>query len=338
MLTSELGEEEEWDLRDLRDRLVAIPREPWQHFPEVSRTHDEFMVVGREMLRSETCSRALVVYGIFESHRERREGLGAGLSCKREDGSGVNSAAQENPDGNVAHQASSGGRKQKLSEFARFQFARLLGGIDLPIPRDVEVGAVVGGAMRRRKPIDARKERLRRDDVSLKEVFGDHRLVDLRPLTCREKDRSRVRSERDAILVLLDVERLLPESVARQEQNLAPHIPDRESEHSVEVLRQVGSPLLVAVNEYFGVRARREPMTAAGEIIAQRIVVPDLAVVHGDNAPVLVLHRLAAAVEVDDAQSSEAESNPLCLIDAGLVRPSVGKRGNSVVQTTAVRR
>jgi len=116
-----------------------------------------------------------------------------------------------------------------------------------------DLPTVVGGAMRRRKPVDAPKERLRRDDVSLKEVFGDHRLVDLRPLTCREKDRSRVRSERDAILVLLDVERLLSESIARQEQNLVPHIPDRESEHSVEVLRQVGSPFLVAVDEYFGV-------------------------------------------------------------------------------------
>src|SRR5207249_1848439 len=64
--------------------------------------------------------------------------------------------------------------------------------------------------------------------------------------------------------------RLLAEAIAGKKQFAATAIEDGEGEHAVEADRQVLAPLLVAVNQRFGVRViGREHVAACFQLIAQ---------------------------------------------------------------------
>jgi hypothetical protein len=113
--------------------------------------------------------------------------------------------------------------------------------------------------------------------------------------------------EREAVGEHGIVERLDPEPVARQHQRARGVVPDGEAEHSLEVVEGVGPAGLPRVHDRFGVRARAEHVSRRGQPRGQLAIVVDLAVERDPDGAILARHRLAARLEVDDAQPADAE-------------------------------
>ena len=106
------------------------------------------------------------------------------------------------------------------------------------------------------------------------------------------QDRLHLRCEQDAIGILIDVERLLSGSIARQRHRPPPRIPDRQREHAVQLVDRAIAELFVEVNDHFRVGVRSKLMAAFDEARPQIAVVVDLAVEHQLHAAVFVANRL----------------------------------------------
>ena len=80
------------------------------------------------------------------------------------------------------------------------------------------------------------------------------------------------------------------------------------------------APLLVGVDDDFGVGRRVEAVAGGLELAAQLAEVVDLAVEDDPDRAVLVVDRLVAGREVDDAQPAHAERHALVHPHALIVR------------------
>jgi hypothetical protein len=98
------------------------------------------------------------------------------------------------------------------------------------------------------------------------------------------------------------VQRLYTEAVARQKETLPVSVPDRKGEHSAQVVYAIRPEFFVQMNDGFGVGLRVKGMPPPLEVSAKVAVVVDLAVVDDPHRAVLVVDRLAAAGDVDDAE------------------------------------
>src|SRR5437867_1584621 len=92
------------------------------------------------------------------------------------------------------------------------------------------------------------------------------------------------------------------------------------------------------MDEHLRVGTGPEAVSDAGQFPPQLLVIPDLAVVHGDDRSVLARHRLAAVLEVDDAESCAPEGGRAVDVVAGLVRTAVCQSVNGLFQTRRIRR
>ena len=103
------------------------------------------------------------------------------------------------------------------------------------------------------------------------------------------------------------VERLDAEAIAREQQPPPRRVPDREREHAAEALDAVVAPLLVGVDDRFGVGARAVAVAGRFELRPDVGVVVDLAVEDDPDRAVFVRQRLLAGGQIDDAQAAVAE-------------------------------
>jgi hypothetical protein len=138
-------------------------------------------------------------------------------------------------------------------------------------------------------------------------VHGDR--VDRQVRAAGFGDAAHLGAEHEALVRLGPKERLDPETVAREEQGPFPVVPDRECEHPVQAVDEVGPELLPQVHEDFGVGTGSELVSARDEPLAQLGVVVDLSVEDDVNRAVLVPLRLRTGVEVDDPQAPERETD-----------------------------
>jgi hypothetical protein len=74
----------------------------------------------------------------------------------------------------------------------------------------------------------------------------------------------------------------------------------------VHPLGEAKAILLVEVGEDLGVAAGREPVPAATELVPDRFVVVELAVLDRGDGSVLAEDRLMAAADVDDRKPADA--------------------------------
>src|SRR5690606_31415786 len=93
------------------------------------------------------------------------------------------------------------------------------------------------------------------------------------------------------------------EAVPGEHELLTPPVVEREGELAVQALEQPLAPLLPAVHEHLGVRARAEAVAGPLELLTELDVVEDLAVEDDQEGAVLVAEGLRAAGQVDDAQA-----------------------------------
>ncbi len=89
-----------------------------------------------------------------------------------------------------------------------------------------------------------------------------------------------------------------------------------EGEHAAQPLEHVRAPLLVAVQDHLRIALGGEGVAQREQLLAQRLVVVDLAVVGDDQRAVLVVDRLRAAAQVDDAQAAVPQGRMLVDIAA----------------------
>ena len=107
----------------------------------------------------------------------------------------------------------------------------------------------------------------------------------------------------------LIVEGLDAKDVAGAHQALLLVIPDGEGKHTAQTLQHRNAPLLVAMQNGLGIALSLEVITASNELLAKLLIVIDLAVEGDDDAAILVFHRLAAALKVDDGQTTETHGD-----------------------------
>ena len=119
------------------------------------------------------------------------------------------------------------------------------------------------------------------------------------------------------------VERLDAHPVAREQQPPAARVPDCEREHAAEVIDAGIAPLLVGMDDGFGVATRPVAMTGGFELRADVGVVVDLAVEDDPDRPVFVRQRLMAGCHIDDAQPAMGQTGEVVDVDAGFVRATM---------------
>src|SRR5947209_3829198 len=112
--------------------------------------------------------------------------------------------------------------------------------------------------------------------------------------------------------------------VAGQEEPAPAEVRQGEGEHPAELLDALLAPLLVSVYDDLGVGVRHELVPFAPQLLLQFEVVVHLAVVGDPQRPVLVRHRLVAALRVNDGEPAVAEGHVVAPQEPDPVRPAVG--------------
>ena len=87
-----------------------------------------------------------------------------------------------------------------------------------------------------------------------------------------------------------------------------PHVPDGQAEHAVEAIEYLVAPLLVSVDDDFGVRVGAENVTVPLQFAPELGEVIDFAVENHPHGFFLVRHGLVPAAEIDDREPAKAES------------------------------
>ena len=168
----------------------------------------------------------------------------------------------------------------------------------------------------------AREERPLAEAVLEGEVLLERIRVRLRDDPGLEK-RLDLGGEEHPLAVLVDVERLLAEAVAGEEQPALAAVVDREREHPVRPLEHPDAVLRVEGEQHLGVRVRPERIAALEELGAELDVVVELAVVGDPELPVRRAQRLVAALDVDDRQAPVAETDVAEDLGAAIVGAAV---------------
>src|SRR6185437_4138525 len=195
----------------------------------------------------------------------------------------------------------------------------------------------------RRELADAMQQRLRPRHVAEREVIPYRRLVHGRARRGELEQRLDLGGEVERLAVLAQEERLLAETVARDEELRLAGIPDRKGEHAAQALHAALAPLGVGVQQHLGVAVARECVALLLELGAQLAEIVDLAVEGEREAGLLVVHRLRGADRVDDREAAMPEPRARSLGsrdlgDAMAVRAAMLDRGEHALEDAAVER
>src|SRR5262249_48559458 len=122
-----------------------------------------------------------------------------------------------------------------------------------------------------------------------------------------------------------DVQRLLAEPVAGEQEAAAASIPEADGEHAVEALEAARAVLLVGVHDHLDVGAAREPMAAGFQLSAQPRGIVYFPVRHQAHGTVLADERLLAPRQVDDLEPPGGQRDAAAGPGDVLVRTAVGE-------------
>ena len=230
----------------------------------------------------------------------------------------VDPARQEYADGHVGELAQPHGGAQLCEELARDLFLGLVcqwtGVIPhIPVPlfphRAVSSNTQPRSASELADPSEQRAGWRRRHE---REVVIERDLIDLADLIGIGEKRLDLRCEGYAAVVSAVIQGLDANPVAGEPELAVPTVPQCDGEHPTEPLKACDPPLLVCVDDHFGVGVIGSP-----EMASRRLEVsPDLGVVvyltvedHPDRA-VFIRHRLISLLrEIDDLQPPERETD-----------------------------
>ena len=268
----------------------------------------------------------LVLAADIVAHRERLD-VGRVLAHAVRGQRAVDAARQEAADLHVGDLM----RRHRLVEHAvdlvgpLVQTLRLVDLVrDMVVALDVQLAALEHHEVAGQQLVHVLKHGLRVVHVLEAQVLRQHLAVEfLLERRVRQK-RLDLAAVDQAVAVVLVVERLDAEQVARAHEALLRRVPDGDGEHAAQLLEHVGAPRLVAVDDGLGVAVRDELVAQRLKLGAQLLEVVDLAVERDGHRAVGVLHGLARALEVDDAQAAEAHGDVVVHEEALVVGPAMG--------------
>ena len=115
------------------------------------------------------------------------------------------------------------------------------------------------------------------------------------------------------------VQRLDAQMVARKEDALRAHVPDREREHAAQPRKTAIAPVLPGAQQHFGVAVAGEREARRFQLRLEQLEVIQLAVVHEREAGGCVDHWLLAVAQVDDRQAPMTQAYALRDMQARLI-------------------
>ena len=177
-----------------------------------------------------------------------------------------------------------------------------------------------------RQRLDAGERRARRDGAPEGGDLGETDGVEFGAHQARREQALGLRGEHQPVAAARIEQRSDADAVAREHQAPLGGVPERDRELAVELGDEVEAELLVGVDDDFGVGLRVEPVACGHEALAQLDVVEDLAVEHDLDGAGLVVDRLVAGGEIDDAQARMREADSGRLEKAVAVRTAVVQR------------
>jgi hypothetical protein len=164
----------------------------------------------------------------------------------------------------------------------------------------------------------------RRVSIAEEEIEGDR--IDVDGFLGSLKNGPHLGPEIEPIACDAVVDQLDSEWIASEQQSFFVDIPDRQPEHSVKPVENLIAPLLVSMNDDFGIGLRAEDVSVGLEYCPQLLEVVDLAVEYDPYGFCLIRHGLVSAAKIDDREPPEAEAQRTGKIEPFIVRPAMGQR------------
>src|SRR5262249_11783020 len=172
-----------------------------------------------------------------------------------------------------------------------------------------------------REFLDSGEQRLGTDRCAEHEVVRQRCSIQLADDVPAGENRLRLAGKDEAVVRQHVVERLDPERISSEEERVRALVPDRNGEHALEAVEEVGPPLAIPVDDDFGVRVVGAELVALGrELLPKRAEVVDLAVEDDVHQAVGRRHRLLPVDQVQNREPVLPEDDPVALPFA----PAVG--------------
>ena len=191
-------------------------------------------------------------------------------------------------------------------------FVKVLGGfvaeIGVPVALDVQLAVFVGEPVGGGQLVGTFEKGLVHRAVLESQVGAQRFGVHLAPEPGVFQQALDLRAEQQfAGLGLGVVERLDAEHIARAVHRAGLGVVHHKGEHAAQHRRQFGAVFFKPVQDDLGIAAGLKDVAARFQLGAQVHKVVNFAVEHADDGAVLVIHRLAAGRQVNDAQPAEAQ-------------------------------
>ena len=310
----QLRDQERHQERRIGQRLVEVLDQGREEVDD-PRLNDQSLVLGAEVLRDTLGVGRLVVIAVraVEADTERAHAGARRLAHEGHHRRRVDAAAEERAQRDVADHLIPHGLPEERDQLraARLEAGPgpLLVEAEIPVRLRSDLAALGDETPTGGKLANAPEQGARRlHEPQPEELRG--RLQIGAAVHARERQqRFDLRSEREPLPSLDVVQRLHAGAVTRHQQSSALEVPQREREDAVEAGDALVVIVLVGVDDDFRVRPGAEAVALALQLIAELSVVVDLAVEHHGDRPVLVVDRLVAAGQIDDAQPRHAEAD-----------------------------
>ena len=116
--------------------------------------------------------------------------------------------------------------------------------------------------------------------------------IDFGLIIFRGENRANLRSESETSIGNSVVDKLDSHGITRHNQSPSPNIPNGETKHAIETVKNVSVPLLVAVDDNFRVTVRQKPVATFLQLFPQLLVIVDLAIENYAHRILRIEHRL----------------------------------------------
>src|SRR5690349_139825 len=115
------------------------------------------------------------------------------------------------------------------------------------------------------------------------------------------------RSEDERAINRRVVKRVDAEMIAGEEESAVLPVVNDKGKLAVDLVKEVHAMLLVEMKQDLNIRSGSEPMALCDQSLFQLDVVEDLAIAQQHHGTVFVVYRLIATLQIDNAQTPEAQ-------------------------------
>ncbi len=224
-----------------------------------------------------------------ESHRREPAGDGGGIDARRQEESERTVRDRAHPDRRIERRQPRLGGRFRPPVFARFERA---------------AREVVAEPVRGREPADVVENRARRRNGPMREIRVDAFGGKCARLSRQPRQqRARGRRESEAVVAMRIDDGLEAEPVADDVDGAPAQIENRDREHAAEPRDEVDAPVLVGVQDEFGIGTRAKDIARRLQRFGIGGPVVDFPVVRDPDVARSVLHRLVGfGPRIDDRQ------------------------------------